>query len=97
MAVPSKWALAWLAATGFMALVLTVSDKRRAKKGVWRIPERTLWLVAVLGGAPVMYVAMQLCRHKTKHRRFMWGLPLLILAQLGSLLWLWQENWIIFI
>ena len=86
MMISTEWVVAWLIATGIAAAGLTAYDKHRARKGVWRVPERTLFLVALLGGSAAMYLTMRLIRHKTKHRRFMWGLPLLMLAQ-GALAW----------
>lgn len=71
----------YLAAVNLAALVLTVSDKRRARRGAWRIPERTLFSVAALGGAPLMLVGMLSVRHKTRKARFMLGLPLMCLLQ----------------
>ena len=46
-----RFALLWLVGTNLLAIVLTVSDKVRAKKGKWRVPEDTLLFVALLGGA----------------------------------------------
>lgn len=89
--MPWDWLAAWLVAVNGWAAVLTASDKRRAKQGRRRTAESTLFLVAWLGGAAGMYLTMRVVRHKTKHRRFMWGLPLIILLQtmffmyLGSL------------
>ena len=92
MTVSMEWVAAWLIAAGLLAMVLTVADKRRSKKGAWRVPERTLWLVAVLGGGAAMYLVMRLVRHKTRHRRFMWGLPALLVAQAGLVLWLMHRG-----
>ncbi len=77
-----QWFLAWLIAASLLAVVLTVADKRRARTGGWRVRESTLFLVAALGGAAAMLVTMRLIRHKTRHKRFMWGLPVILLAQL---------------
>ncbi|MBQ1950419.1 MAG: DUF1294 domain-containing protein [Clostridia bacterium] len=85
--MPWDWIAAWLIAVNVWAVVLTASDKRRAKQGRHRTPESTLFLVAVLGGAAGMYLTMQAVRHKTKHRRFMWGLPLIILLQVVCLVY----------
>lgn len=52
-------------------------DKKKAKKGQYRIPEKTLWLVALFGGAVGATIGMQWFRHKTKHKNFKWGLPAL--------------------
>ncbi len=59
-----------------VAVIITVADKRAAKKGAWRIPEATLMTVGFFGGALAMYITMQGIRHKTKHMKFMIGLPL---------------------
>ena len=61
-----------------VAAVMTVADKVFAKKGMWRIPEATLMLVGLLGGALAMFITMRTIRHKTKHKKFMIGLPLMI-------------------
>lgn len=66
-----RFALLWLVGTNLLAIVLTVSDKVRAKKGKWRVPEDTLLFVALLGGAVGEYITMRLIRHKTRHKKFM--------------------------
>ena len=57
------------------AVYLTVKDKAAAKAGKWRVPEATLMLVGLFGGAEAMYITMKKIRHKTKHKKFMIGLP----------------------
>ncbi len=57
-------------------------DKRKALKHKWRIKEKQLWLIALLFGSPGTYVGMQLFRHKTKHRLFKYGLPILSVIEL---------------
>nr|WP_276516613.1 DUF1294 domain-containing protein [Fictibacillus nanhaiensis] len=52
-------------------------DKSLAQKGKWRTSETRLWLVAIFGGAPGMWLAMKKFRHKTKHQTFRYGIPLL--------------------
>ena len=97
MEISAKWALAWLVAVSLTAVALTVWDKSRARRRAWRVPERTLWLVAALGGAVVMYGTMFVVRHKTLHRTFMIGLPLLALAQIGAVVGLWYAGWLVFV
>jgi len=63
-------------------------DKMRAKKQVWRIPEKTLFLIAVLGGSVGTNVGMYVFRHKTKHWYFVIGMPLILIAQVALGLWL---------
>lgn len=53
------------------------ADKKRAQKHQYRISERTLWMVAILGGAVGTTAGMQLYRHKTKHTSFKIGFPFL--------------------
>lgn len=59
------------------------SDKKRAEKGKRRIPEATLFGVSFIGGSIGMYAAMKKFRHKTKQKRFMIGIPLMIVCQLA--------------
>lgn len=63
-------------------------DKLKAKLDGWRVPEKTLFITSFLGGALGMYITMQLIRHKTQHKRFMIGLPVIILLQCVIVLWL---------
>ncbi|MCR5663441.1 MAG: DUF1294 domain-containing protein [Oscillospiraceae bacterium] len=63
-------------------------DKARAKKGGCRVPEKTLFLLAALGGAPGGVLGMRAFRHKTKHRAFTIGFPLLALLELAACAWI---------
>ncbi len=58
-------------------------DKARAQKGAWRIPEATLFLVAILGGSIGSIFGMQHFRHKTKHWYFAVGMPVIFFLQLA--------------
>ncbi len=58
-------------------------DKKKARNREYRIPERTLWGVAILGGAIGAYIGMNTFRHKTKHTSFRIGMPLLMLVHVG--------------
>ena len=83
--------LTYLAMISLLAAGLTVHDKRAARQHKWRVSERALLLTAALGGAAAMLAVMLLIRHKTKHAKFMAGLPLLIAAHIAMLvLLLWQ-------
>ena len=62
------------AASFFLMLI----DKVKAKKNLWRIPERTLLTVAVIGGSLGAVLGMNLFRHKTKHPKFSIGLPCIL-------------------
>ena len=78
----------YLAAINITAAVAACADKRRAIRGSWRIPERTLLLLGFFGGAAGELLAMLLIRHKTKHAKFMVLLPLFCLLHAALLIWL---------
>ena len=69
-----------------VALILGAMDKIRARTGKWRVPEGTLLLSAALGGAAGLLLTMLLLRHKTKHKKFILGVPAILLAQVALLL-----------
>lgn len=60
-------------------------DKWKAMKGRWRISEFTLLLLAVIGGSIGALLGMRVWHHKTKHLKFKYGVPLILLAQLALL------------
>lgn len=64
---------------GFFAMGL---DKAKAKKGAWRIPEKTLFGIALLGGGLGVWLGMNSFRHKTKHWYFKYGVPAIFLVEL---------------
>ena len=66
------------------------SDKRKAIRHAWRIPEKTLFLVAISGGSVGVLAGMYLVRHKTKHMSFVIGIPLIILAQIAAACIIWR-------
>ena len=65
---------------GFISMGI---DKAKAKKHAWRIPEKTLFLIAILGGSLGSILGMQVFRHKTKHIQFVVGIPLILVVQIG--------------
>ena len=75
-----------LACMNILSFTLMGVDKRRARQGRWRIPERTLFLATALFGGLGGVLGMRVFRHKTKHRIFRWGFPALLTVQLAILL-----------
>lgn len=83
-----KWALLWVLALSLADFALMGVDKRRAKRGAWRVKERTFFLLALLGGSLGALLGMWTFRHKTRHWYFKFGLPAILLAQIALGLWL---------
>ena len=71
-----------------VGLIMMWADKRKAIKGSYRIPEATLFCVALLGGALGTTLGMNLFRHKTKHWYFVIGMPLIFFIQLALMIWI---------
>lgn len=81
-----KLLLIYFIAISLISVIVCVVDKARAKKGKWRIKESRLFLLSALGGGAAMYITMRLIRHKTLHKRFMIGIPMIIIAQTALLI-----------
>ena len=79
----------YLLGISLIAIGLTAYDKRAARIGSWRVAERTLLLVSVLGGSIAMLMTMRLTRHKTKHAQFMIGIPITIILQIAAVIFVW--------
>jgi uncharacterized membrane protein YsdA (DUF1294 family) len=69
--------IVYLIVLNAVAYFIMKRDKVSAKEGKWRTPEARLWMLAILGGAPGIWLAMKKFRHKTKHQTFRYGMPLL--------------------
>ena len=59
--------------------------KWKAKQGSWRISEATLLILAVIGGSIGAMLGMKVWHHKTQHKKFKYGLPLILLAQIATI------------
>ena len=79
----------YFAAVSLLAIVLTIYDKWAAKSGLRRVKENNLLLVAVFGGAIALFITMKVVRHKTKHTKFMIGIPVIIMLQIAAVLLAW--------
>lgn len=82
--------IVYLLLVNLIAFALMGIDKSKAKRGAWRIPEKSLFLSAILGGSVGAILGMQIFRHKTKHWYFQYGMPLILVLQiiLGVLLYI---------
>ena len=75
-----------LLTTNLVAFCLLGADKRRAIRGRWRIPERTLLLACACFGALGGLLGMRTFHHKTLHRQFSWGVPAMLVCQAALLI-----------
>ena len=85
-----NYIVAYIAVISMLAIVLTVRDKRAAQQHKWRVRESTLLLAAALGGSLAMLLTMRVIRHKTKHAKFMVGIPVIIALQIALAIALWR-------
>lgn len=84
----------YLIAINIAAFCLMGIDKRRAKRHLWRISEKTLFLPALLGGSLGGILGMHLFRHKTKHWYFKYGLPGILILQIAAGLWIYLYHYL---
>ena len=63
-------------------------DKWKARRSMWRIPEATLLGLATIGGSVGAWLGMRAWRHKTMHKKFQLGIPLIIMAQTALIIWM---------
>jgi len=81
--LPTDLLIIALIVLNLTGLVIIALDKNKARKRKWRIPEKTFFLIALLGGSPGVYIGMLLWRHKTRHWSFMLGIPVIFILQLA--------------
>ncbi len=77
--------LVYLILISFVSVILTVKDKKAAIYNQWRVPEKVLMMFGLFGGAVAMLITMKKIRHKTKHIKFMLGLPAEIILHIALL------------
>ena len=82
-----KYLLIYLGIINLIGLFSMFLDKQKAKRGKWRIPEKTLFLLAVIGGSLGTTLGMHMFRHKTKHWYFKFGMPFILIIQFVLILY----------
>ena len=82
----------YLLAINAVAFIVYGIDKYKAKKAKWRIQETTLLLLAVLGGSIGAWVGMLIWHHKTMHKKFKYGIPIIIIMQVALAVYLHTNN-----
>ena len=73
----------YLLGINLVSFFLMGIDKSKARRRKWRIPEKTLFAFALLGGSIGSILGMRIFHHKTRHWYFVWGMPCILLAQLA--------------
>lgn len=80
--------LYYLALINVITFLVYGIDKLKAKKGKWRVPEATLLLLAVIGGSIGAWLGIKVWHHKTMHKKFKYGIPIILVLQVGLCLYL---------
>ena len=83
-----QYSMYYLLAINALSFILFGLDKYKAKKGKWRISEATLLLMAVIGGSIGAWVGMRIWHHKTMHKKFKYGIPIIIILQVCLVVYL---------
>ena len=83
-----KFLILYLVILNVAGLLFMLCDKIKAQQGAWRISEATLMTIAALGGSFGSFLGMQLFRHKTRHAKFVVGIPILMVAHAILFGWL---------
>lgn len=79
---PISLIIIYLLAVNVISFAMMGIDKQKARKHAWRIPESTLFVLAIIGGSIGSILGMRLFRHKTRHRSFVYGMPAILIVQL---------------
>ena len=88
----TKIILCYLLAVNLATFLLYGIDKYKAKKNRWRIPEATRLTVAAIGGSIGAWAGMRVWHHKTMHKKFKYGIPIIIITQIAVLVYLHTTN-----
>ena len=83
-----QYSMYYLFAINIVSFFLYGIDKYKAKKNKWRISEATLLMMAVIGGSIGAWVGMRLWHHKTMHKKFKYGIPIIIILQISLVVYL---------
>ncbi len=79
---PISLIIIYLLAVNVVSFAVMGIDKQKARKRAWRIPESTLFVLAIIGGSIGSILGMRLFRHKTRHRSFVYGMPAILIVQI---------------
>lgn len=77
-----KFFISYTIIINLYGVYIMYSDKNKAQNGRWRVPEAKLFTVALVFGSPGIFIGMKAFRHKTKHNKFVFGIPIILFLQL---------------
>jgi uncharacterized membrane protein YsdA (DUF1294 family) len=77
-----KYFLYYLLFINLVGIFVMYSDKKKSRKGKWRTPENNIFAIAIAYGALGIFTGMRLFRHKTKHNKFVIGIPLILIVEI---------------
>lgn len=83
--------LLYIGLVNVFAFILYGIDKLKAKKSKWRVPESTLIGIAIIGGIIGAWSGMKVWHHKTLHKKFKYGIPLILVAQIALCIYLFKQ------
>ena len=85
-----KYVFFYVVLINIIAMALCLVDKKAARRHRWRVQERLLFFVAAVGGSPFMLLTMLSIKHKTRHKRFMIGIPVILTLQIVAVVLLFH-------
>lgn len=86
-----RYLIIYIVIINVIAFLAMYIDKRKAKYGKWRIPEQSLFILALIGGSIGAIIGMYTFRHKTKKLRFSVGFPVILVLQIILIISLWND------
>ena len=86
-----RYLIIYIVIINIIAFLAMYIDKRKAKYGKWRIPEQSLFILALIGGSIGAIIGMYTFRHKTKKLRFSVGFPVILVLQIILIISLWND------
>ena len=86
-----KLLLVYIIIINLLSVIICIADKFFAKKNLRRVSEKKLVTLCILGGSIGMYITMRIIRHKTRHNKFMLGIPLIFILQMILFILIWLK------
>lgn len=77
-----KFVMIYLIMINILAFLMMTLDKYKARKHAWRVPEKSFFLLSIIGGSLGTWIGMYICHHKTRHWYFVVGIPIILLLQI---------------